>query len=143
MENFTPLSAYLGGALIGISATLFLYFNGRITGISGIMHGVFSPPKNEITWRVLFLAGIMVGACLYNTINPGFFIPRQGYPMYLLITGGFLVGFGTRLGSGCTSGHGICGIARLAPRSILATVTFMLTGMLTVYMIRHALELSV
>lgn len=142
MEYFTPVSALLGGALIGISVTLLLLFNGRIAGISGILNGVFILPRNEKTWRILFLLGLILGAALFNQLMPNFFSPRQNYPFWLLVSGGLLVGFGTRMGSGCTSGHGICGIARLSIRSILATLTFMASGIFTVFIIRHVLELN-
>jgi len=139
VENFTPYSALLGGALIGLSATILLLFNGRMAGISGIMNGLFNSPKNEFIWRFAFLCGLIIGAIIFQFISPDFFIPRQGYPLWLIAAGGFLVGIGTRLGNGCTSGHGICGIASLARRSIFATLTFMATGMITVYFIRHFL----
>lgn len=143
MENFSPVSALTGGALIGISATLLLLFNGRMAGISGIMNGVFNSPRSETVWRLAFLAGLVIGAFLFKLIVPGFFTMRQGYPLGLLAAGGFLVGFGTRMSNGCTSGHGICGLANLSPRSLLATLTFMAGGIVTVYLIRHALELAV
>lgn len=143
MENFSPVSALTGGALIGISATLLLLFNGRMAGISGIMNGVFNSPRSETVWRLAFLAGLVIGAFLFNLIVPGFFAMRQGYPLWLLAAGGFLVGFGTRMSNGCTSGHGICGLANLSPRSLLATLTFMAGGIVTVYFIRHVLELTV
>jgi len=115
-----------------------LLFNGRITGISGIMDGIVinSKPDDRV-WRVCFLLGLVLGGFLFNLFMPDSFIPRDGFSLALLITGGFIVGVGTRMGSGCTSGHGICGIARFSQRSILATVTFMLTGAITVYIIRH------
>jgi len=141
VENFTPYSAMLGGALIGLSAAILLLFNGRIAGISSIMNGVFKSPKNEMGWRSAFLAGLIAGALLFQFIAPDFITPRQGYPLWLLAVGGFLVGVGTRLGSGCTSGHGICGIANLSWRSIYATLTFMSSGFITVYLIKHALEI--
>jgi uncharacterized membrane protein YedE/YeeE len=142
MENFTPYSALAGGALIGIASAMLLLFNGRIAGISGIMNGVFFAPKNDRAWRLLFLAGLVAGGGLLQWLVPGFNTPRQGYPVELLATGGFLVGVGTRIANGCVSGHGVCGIARLSIRSIAATLTFIAAGMLTVYMIRHLLELT-
>lgn len=142
MENFTPVSASLGGILIGIAVTLLLLFNGRMAGVSGIMNGIFYSPKAEMLWRTTFLAGLVIGAFLFQTFNPDFFTPRTGYPLWLLALGGFLVGVGTRLGSGCTSGHGICGIANLAPRSIVATLIFMASGFITVYFIRHVWGLT-
>jgi uncharacterized membrane protein YedE/YeeE len=132
-----------GGVLIGISVTLLLLFNGRIAGVSGIMNGVFHAPKNDIAWRLLFLAGLILGAVIFQLFLPNFNSPRQNYPLVLLATGGFLVGFGARMANGCISGHGICGIANLSIRSIIATLTFMAAGMVTVYIIRHVLELTV
>lgn len=142
MENFTPISALLGGALIGISVTVLLLFNGRIAGISGLMNGLFNTPVNESRWRLAFLSGLIVGAIIFQLISPAWFSPRQGYPLWLVAVGVFFVGIGTRLGSGCTSGHGICGIANLSRRSIFATLTFMGTGMITVYIVKHLLELA-
>jgi len=143
MENFTPYSALAGGALIGIGSALLLFFNGRIAGISGIMNGVLIAPSGDKSWRLLFLAGLIVGGLLVQWIMPGFNSPRQGFPLGLLAVGGFLVGFGTRMANGCVSGHGVCGIARLSLRSLAATLTFIAAGMLTVYVLRHLLELSV
>lgn len=137
MENFTPISALLGGALIDISVSLLLLFNGRMAGISGIMNGVFSAPKKEEVWRTLFLVGLIIGAALFQFLTQDSLSAREGYPLWLIIIGGFLVGFDTRLGSGCTSGHGICGIANFSIRSIGATLTFMASGMLTVFILKH------
>jgi uncharacterized membrane protein YedE/YeeE len=139
MENFTPYSALAGGILIGLSATLLLLFNGRIAGISGMMNGMINTNRTELFWRLAFLAGIVIGAFLFHQINPDFYHPRTNFPLWLLACGGFLVGFGTRMGNGCTSGHAICGIARFSVRSIAATLTFMATGFLTVYIMRHVL----
>jgi uncharacterized membrane protein YedE/YeeE len=138
VENFTPVPAFAGGLLIGLSAIIMLLFNGQITGISGIMDGIVTSSKSgDRVWRVYFLLGLVLGGYLFKLIMPDSFIPRDGFSLVLLITGGFIVGIGTRMGSGCTSGHGICGIARFSRRSILATVIFMLTGAITVYLIRH------
>lgn len=131
------MTALLGGALIGISAFLLLWFNGRIAGISGIMSGLYTTSGANRHWRIAFLIGLMLGAFLWQRFGTVAITPRQNYPMPLIVAGGFLVGFGTRLGSGCTSGHGICGIALLSPRSIAATLTFMASGLATVYLIRH------
>lgn len=139
MENFTPYSAVAGGALIGLSVSLLLLYNGRMAGISGIMNGLFSAPKKEEIWRRLFLSGLILGAFIFQFFSNGSLQLRQDYPVLLIILGGFLVGFGTRMGSGCTSGHGICGIANFSIRSITATITFMLSGMLTVYIIKQLL----
>jgi hypothetical protein len=142
LENFTPFSALAGGALIGISATLLLLFNGRIAGISGILNGLFFAAKNDRLWRLLFLLGLFLGALLFNTVVPDFNMPRQNYPLPLLAIGGFLVGFGAKLANGCVSGHGVCGLANLSIRSLVATCTFMGAGMLTVYVVRHVLGLT-
>lgn len=141
LENFTPFSALVGGVLIGISVTVLLLFNGRIAGVSGILNGVFFASKNERLWRWLFLLGLVLGALLFRTGLPDFNVPRQNYPLPLLIIGGFLVGFGARLANGCISGHGVCGLANLSLRSLVAICAFMLSGMLTVYVVRHLLGL--
>jgi uncharacterized protein len=143
MENFTPYSAFSGGILIGLAATLLLLFNGRIAGISGIMGGVMTTSRTELFWRFAFLAGIVIGAFLFHRIKPDFYQPRENFPIWLLAFGGFLVGFGTRMGNGCTSGHAVCGIARGSIRSITATITFMVSGFLTVYIMRHILGVVV
>ncbi|MCX7098616.1 MAG: YeeE/YedE family protein [Methylococcales bacterium] len=142
MENFTPYTATAGGVLIGISVTLLLLFNGRIGGISGIMNGVFFSAHKDPVWRLIFLTGLVLGVVLFQWLVPGFNVTRQAYPLPLLLMGGFLIGVGTRMGSGCTSGHGICGIATRSLRSVLATLTFMATGMVTVYIIRHSMGLA-
>ena len=140
MENFTPWTSLIGGVLIGISASLLMWLNGRIAGISGILAGGagLSEP-GERSWRLLFLFGLFLGSALILYLVPGqpAFIPRSMYSPDLLVIGGVLVGFGSRMGSGCTSGHGICGIARLSTRSILAVLAFMFSGAVTVYVARH------
>ncbi len=142
MENFTPVSALLGGALIGLSVSLLLLLNGRMAGISGIMNGVFSAPKKEEMWRAIFLVGLILGAVIFQLITNDSLQLRENYPVLLIIIGGFLVGFGTRMGSGCTSGHGICGIANFSVRSITATVTFMASGGITVFILKHLLGVT-
>ncbi|OQK18669.1 YeeE/YedE family protein [Methyloprofundus sedimenti] len=142
MENFTPVSALSGGALIGLSVSLLLLFNGRMAGISGIMNGMFSAPKKEEIWRGLFLMGLILGAFIFQLLTNNSLQLRLGYPILLIILGGFLVGFGTRMGNGCTSGHGICGIATFSLRSIAATITFMLSGMITVFILKHLLGVA-
>ena len=128
---------FLGGMLIGLATVLLLALNGRIAGVSGILSGaVTAPDRFDRSWRLLFILGLMAGAALYRVFSGA--LPVQieaGMPT--LVVAGLLVGFGTRLGSGCTSGHGVCGLARLSPRSLAATVTFMLFGILTVYLTRH------
>jgi uncharacterized protein len=145
MESFTPFSALAGGLLIGLSASLLLWFNGRIAGISGIARGLISRDPGEFLWRALFLAGLVGGAWLYYWVAAragyGELVPhvRPGFPHGLLVTGGLAVGFGTALARGCTSGHGVCGVARLSPRSIVATLTFLGAGIATTYVVRHVL----
>ena len=137
MSDFTPVSATLGGALIGLSAVLLMLLTGRIAGISGIISGVAFGGAGEKLWRVFFAIGLIAAPAVY------FLIVRPQIPVDItvgpisIIIGGLLVGFGTRLGSGCTSGHGVCGLSRLSPRSMLAVVVFMLSGMFTVAIIRH------
>jgi uncharacterized protein len=137
MENFTPYSALAGGVLIGISAALLLFFNGRIAGISGILNGAVFAASNDRFWRAMFLLGLVLGAFFFHLYFPGFNQPRQNYPLLLLIIGGFLVGFGARMANGCVSGHGVCGIANLSMRSVVATSIFMVAGMVSVYVVRH------
>lgn len=135
IENFTPVSALVGGALIGVAAVMLLLLNGRIAGVSGIAGRLLQPKAGDIAWRVAFLLGLMIGARAYDVWSP--VTIRIDAPVHILIAGGLLVGFGTRLGSGCTSGHGICGIARLSPRSIVATAIFAASAMVTVFIVRH------
>lgn len=137
MTQFTPISAFIGGILIGLSAVLLLMMNGRIAGISGIFHGLFRPKANDVLWRVLFIVGLFAGVQIYHFYSQLQFEFRTHYPIMLLILAGWIVGIGTKLSGGCTSGHGICGIARLSRRSIVATITFILTGVITVYFLRH------
>ena len=139
MEYFTPVSAALGGLLIGLAATLMLWTNGRITGISGIVSGILIPIKADTMWRACFVTGLILGPIGYIVVSgKGLTIVTQASPL-LSVVAGLVVGFGTRLGSGCTSGHGICGIARFSKRSFLATTVFMVSAMITVYITRHLL----
>lgn len=137
--NFTPLSATLGGALIGLSAAFLLLVKGRVAGISGIFGGIVYPEKGDVSWRILFIAGLVIGGFIYQWLGAGAGVDHiqavVGTPW--LITAGLLVGIGTTIGTGCTSGHGICGLARRSPRSLVATVTFMATAFVTVYIVRH------
>lgn len=137
MQNFTPISALIGGVLIGLSASLFLWLNGRIAGISGLFHGLFSRERRNFLWRFLFLFGLIAGSQIYYVFPEIQFTPRTQYPIYLLILSGFLVGIGTKIGGGCTSGHGICGIARMSLRSLIATIVFICFGVASLYCIRH------
>jgi len=142
MENFTPYSALFGGLLIGLGATIMLLLNGRITGISGILSGLLSPVKGDNLWRLCFLFGMILSAGIFIKFFPDSLIPRTNFSLELLIIGGFLVGFGTRLGNGCTSGHGVCGIARLSVRSMIATLVFMFSGGVSVFIIRHVIGIG-
>ena len=130
MENFTPISALLGGALIGLAATLLLLFNGRVAGISGILEGVFEPKHKDAAGRFLFLAGLLTGGLFLLAVYPSAFGGQMGLSAWIVVSAGLLVGFGTRLGSGCTSGHGVCGLSRLSGRSLVATMSFMAVGFL-------------
>lgn len=132
MQNFTPWSALLGGAMIGLAASLLLLMQGRVAGISGIINGLFDKAQPGRNWRAAFLVGLIAGAVAVIQLNGLPYTLREDFPLPLLIGAGLLVGFGTRLGSGCTSGHGVCGIARLSSRSIVATLLFMLAGVLAV-----------
>jgi len=129
MNTNEYLMAATGGALIGVSSVLLLWLNGRIAGISGIMNGVFGRQCAEVSWRLAFIVGLIAGGFLFQTSTGAVLIERTDYPEWLTIAAGLLVGYGTRLGSGCTSGHGICGIGRLSLRSLVATATFVLIGM--------------
>lgn len=134
------IRAAIGGAMIGSAAALMVIFNGRIAGISGVLGGlIFERQQAERPWRALFLAGLMLGALLAMLAQPALAgsALKAGWPG--MIVAGLIVGFGTRMGSGCTSGHGVCGIGRLSQRSIVATCTFMSTGFLTVFVLRHLL----
>jgi len=139
MEHFTPVSAAIGGALIGISAVLLWIANGRIAGISGIVGGLWKPRSDDITWRVAFIAGLIAAPLGYGWAMGS--LPRisVSVPPLIVIAGGLLVGFGTRLGGGCTSGHGVCGLARLSPRSVAATALFMATAIVTSFLLRHVI----
>lgn len=137
-NNFTPWASLAGGLLIGLATALFLLFNGRIAGISGIVGGLFKPARGDVFWRITFLTGLVLSPLAFALVSP---LPavqvEASYPM--LIVAGLLVGIGTRYGSGCTSGHGVCGLSRVSPRSMVATIAFMLAGFVTVYIIRHVI----
>ncbi|MBX9495328.1 YeeE/YedE family protein [Yersinia enterocolitica] len=134
--NFTPFSALAGGALLGIAVTILWLCNGRIVGISGILGGLLPPKAGNISWRVAFILGLVAAPVIYSlfTALPVIQIDA-GWPV--LIVAGLLVGIGTRYGAGCTSGHGVCGLARFSPRSLLATLSFMFAGFGTVWLVRH------
>ena len=139
MANFTPLSAAIGGALIGLSSVLLMLLTGRIAGISGIFGGLLNPRSGEIGWRIAFIAGLILAPLLAGLIGYGMPSPQLPASWTVIIGAGLLVGFGTRLAGGCTSGHGICGISRLSARSIAATVIFMVVAIATVAVTRHLL----
>lgn len=145
MQHFTPLSATIGGILIGVATTVLWLFNGRLAGISTIAGGAFPLRRGDETWRFLFLLGLPVGAWLGFMVGPRFFseipatLPEVGLTPLWLVGAGLLVGVGTRLSNGCTSGHGICGLARLSPRSFVAVGTFMAAAIVTVFVARHVL----
>ncbi|WCL50082.1 YeeE/YedE family protein [Leptospira sp. GIMC2001] len=137
MENFTPISSFLGGILIGISSFALLYFNGKISGISGILErGIYfwQDPKEHI-WAFWFLVGLVLGGEVILLLKYPAFSANHPHPLWMIFVGGLLVGFGTRLGGGCTSGHGVCGLGRLSIRSLVAVLVFMFTAMVTVYLI--------
>jgi uncharacterized protein len=137
MHDFTPVPSTIGGILIGLSASAMLLFNGKVAGISGIFAGVLRPVKGDTLWKVFFLAGLFTGGLALRFLDPQVYDFGIIRSTGVLILAGLLVGFGTRLGNGCTSGHGVCGISRLSARSIVATITFIATGAATVYLINH------
>lgn len=138
MENFTPISALIGGGLIGASAVFLMWSLGRIAGISGIVGGVFGRDGlSEGGWRIAFIAGLIASGIPALFIWPSMMQPVFPVQGWLLLVAGLLVGMGTQLGSGCTSGHGVCGISRLSVRSIIATLVFMATGIITVLIVRE------
>jgi len=139
MANFTPISAAIGGALIGLSAVLLMLSTGRIAGVSGIFYGLINPQASDRAWRAAFVAGLIAAPA--TAILVGYAVPMPQMPAsyVTIVVGGLLVGFGARLGSGCTSGHGICGIARLSPRLIVATGVFMVAAIVVVSLTHHVI----
>ncbi len=133
----TWMIAPAGGVLIGLSATLLLWLNGRVAGVSGILNGVLFPKAGDVSWRAMFFLGLIVAAGLYMALVPGAPLPRTDYSRVGLVVAGLLVGFGTRMGNGCTSGHGVCGLGRLSMRSLAAVLTFMATAIATTFLVRH------
>ncbi len=135
---FTPWSALAGGVLVGIAAAMFALLNGRIAGISGVVGGLLKPMPGDVAWRLAFVVGLVGSPLLYLffAVLPK---PLIAAEYGALVLAGLLVGFGTRYGSGCTSGHGVCGLSRLSPRSLVATLTFMIAGFVTVFVTRHLL----
>jgi uncharacterized membrane protein YedE/YeeE len=143
MTPFTPISALIGGLLIGLSACLLLLLNGRIAGISGIVGGLLQARAGEQRlWRSLFLAGLVLGTLGYLVVSGAQAPARQDFPIPLLLLAGFLTGFGTARANGCTSGHGVCGLARLSVRSLVAVLTFLTAAIVTTYGVRHVLGVT-
>ena len=138
MENFTPLSALAGGVLIGLASVWLLAANGRIAGVSGILHGLFAAPPGDRPWRALFVLGLILAGFAWHAFA-GPAPVREGFGLGWAALAGLLVGFGTRLGGGCTSGHGVCGIGRLSTRSFAAVAIFMASGMAATFVMRHVL----
>jgi uncharacterized membrane protein YedE/YeeE len=136
--HFTPWSALAGGILLGIASAAFILVNGRVLGISGILGGLLLPKRADSSWRVFFLLGMVLAPAALSLVAPGLVgPPRIEAGSLAIVAAGLLVGLGTRYGAGCTSGHGVCGLSRLSPRSLVATLAFMATGFATVYVIRH------
>lgn len=135
---FTPYTSLAGGMLIGVAAALFILFNGRIAGISGVLGGLVRPVKGDRAWRVAFMLGLVVAPIVY-ALFASVPKPQIEAEWAQLVVAGLLVGVGTRYGAGCTSGHGVCGVSRLSPRSLVATAAFMGAGFLTVFVVRHVL----
>jgi uncharacterized membrane protein YedE/YeeE len=140
MTHFTPVSAALGGVLLGIASSLLFILNGRILGISGIVGGIPAAPTPDRLWRVVFLAGLFVGGIALLVFDRSALALASEQTVPVAIAAGVLVGVGTRMSNGCTSGHGLCGMARLSKRSLVATLVFMVTGALTVFVVRHLLH---
>lgn len=139
LAHFTPWSSLSGGIILGVASALFILINGRVLGISGILGGLLPPKAGDTFWRLAFLAGMFASPWIFNLLAPAelITIPQIDADLVMLIIAGLLVGIGTRYGSGCTSGHGVCGLSRMSPRSLVATLSFMAAGFLTVYVVRH------
>jgi len=142
LHDFTPLPALLGGAIIGLSASLLLLSHGKVAGISGIYGALFRAGTTDRTFRLSFVLGLLGAGLVLGRLLPGAFASTYSPTLPLALLAGAVVGLGTQLGSGCTSGHGVCGISRLSPRSLVATGTFMATGFATVFVVRHLLGLG-
>ena len=136
MTEFEILMPLTGGIIIGIAASMMLLFNGKVAGVSGIFGGMLFQKGNERAWKLSFIAGLITGGILLNILNAEIFENTSGRGLFIVTIAGLLVGIGTRVGGGCTSGHGVCGIGRLSGRSIVATVTFVFAGMVTVALVQ-------
>lgn len=136
-QHFTPWMSLAGGMLIGLAATLFILLEGRIAGISGILGGLLAPRRGDVAWRLLFLGGLVVAPLAWTLFAEAPEV-RIDAGLSTLLAAGLLVGIGTRYGAGCTSGHGVCGVSRLSPRSMVATTVFVAAGFVTVWLLRHA-----
>jgi uncharacterized protein len=139
--HFTPWLSLIGGLIVGIAAAIFILVNGRILGVSGILGGLLAPKSGDVGWRLAFVMGMLAAPVTIGFLLPVDYLhaPRIDAGYSAIVLAGLLVGYGTRLGSGCTSGHGVCGISRLSPRSLVATGTFMAAGFTIVFIIRHLL----
>ena len=139
--NFTPWASLSGGILLGLASAFFILVNGRVLGISGILGGLLPPKPGDAGWRVAFLLGMLAAPLVYGLLAPEGFVqaPRIDAGFAAIVAAGLLVGLGTRYGSGCTSGHGVCGLSRLSPRSLVATLAFMGAGFGMVFVVRHIL----
>ncbi len=137
MTFFDPITAAIGGALIGLAVTLLMLLNGRLAGVAGVTGELISPWSKDRAWRLTFLLGLIAAPLLATVTGHGIEVPRMPESWTLIVAAGLLVGFGSRLGAGCTSGHGVCGIARLSPRSIVATMVFMAVAIGIVTIMRH------
>ena len=139
--HFTPFPSLIGGIILGLASAVFILVNGRILGISGILGGLLPPKAGDTTWRVAFILGMLAAPTVFHAVVPAQYItaPRIDATEWMVIAAGLLVGIGTRYASGCTSGHGVCGLSRLSPRSLVATLSFMGAGFVMVYVLRHIL----
>ena len=137
--HFTPFASLTGGIILGVASSIFILINGRILGISGILGGLLPPKAGDTTWRIAFMLGLFAAPTVFHAVVPAQFItaPRIDATDWMVVAAGLLVGIGTRYASGCTSGHGVCGLSRLSPRSLLATMSFMGAGFAMVYVMRH------
>jgi len=137
--HFTPWASLTGGIVLGVASALFILINGRILGVSGILGGLLPPKLGDTSWRIAFLLGLFAAPTVFHALVPVEYIiaPRIEAAEWMVVVAGLLVGIGTRYASGCTSGHGVCGLSRLSPRSLVATASFMSAGFMTVYVVRH------